>query len=272
MKVRRRDVPGENVVHSQVKPSHPSPFFFLLHPFLLLLFLLVVPSSTSAQDAVKPVPVYQSHFTSLNDKTLYIRGGLPDSKAQTPIRQFFALDLTPLLSNSIKLSWKQLSPVGPTDFKEQMPMSVSSDNQEVTYFGADGNMSVWNKATNSWGNASPICPSPATVTPTMSSTRGGGQSAVKDPATGMVYIPHGANNGTQMLTYLQGRCSGENMPPNATGKYSVWNEAKGALYMLGTMVGSTETSMWTFSPISKAWSSIVSCHLAFVFVRWRWLE
>lgn len=139
-------------------------------------------------------------------------------------------------------------------------MSVSSDNQEVTYFGADGNMSVWNKVSNSWGNASPICPSPATVTPTMSSTRGGGQSAVKDPVTGKVYIPHGANNGTQMLTYVQGTCSGESMPANANGKYSAWNEAKGALYMLGTMAGATETSMWTFTPTSRAWSSIVSCN------------
>ncbi|KAG9067918.1 hypothetical protein KI688_011509 [Linnemannia hyalina] len=137
-----------------------------------------------------------------------------------------------------------------------MPMSVSSDNQEVTYFGTDGNMSVWNKASNSWGNASPICPSPTTVTPTMFNTRGGNQSAVKDPATGRVYIPHGANNGTQMLTYLESSCSGENMPANSTGKYSAWNEAKGALYMLGTMTGATETSMWMFSPLSRAWSSI----------------
>lgn len=260
MKVRRRDASGENFVHTQAKPYHPSPLFLLYLPLLLL--LLVAPSPTSAQDTVKPVPVYQSHFTSLNDKTLYIRGGRPDGSVQEPIRQFFALDLTPLLSNSIKLSWKQLNPVGPnTDFKEQMPMSVSSDNQEVTYFGADGNMSVWNKASNSWSNAPPICPSPATVTPTMFSTRSGNQSAVKDPATGRVYIPHGASNGTQMLTYLERSCSGENMPANATGKYSAWSEAKGALYVLGTMAGATETSMWMFSPLSRAWSSIVSCLL-----------
>ncbi|KAF9282511.1 hypothetical protein BGZ88_011003 [Linnemannia elongata] len=256
MKVRRREALGENVVHPQAKPSHPSPLLVLCHSLLFFL-LLIAPSTTSAQDAVKPVAAYQSHFTSLNDKTLYIRGGRPDGSVQQSTRQFFALDLTPLLSNSIKLSWKQLNPVGPnTDFKEQMPMAVTPDNQEVTYFGADGNMSVWSKTSNSWGNASPICPSPATVTPTMSSTRGGGQSAAMDPATGRVYIPHGANNGTQMLTYMQGACAGENMPANTTGKYSAWNEAKGALYMLATMAGATETYMWAFNPSSKVWSPI----------------
>ncbi|KAF9550912.1 hypothetical protein EC957_011459 [Mortierella hygrophila] len=69
----------------------------------------------------------------------------------------------------------------------------------------------------------------------MFSARSGNQSAVKDPVTGRVYIPHGANNGTQMLTYLESSCSGENMPANVTGKYSAWSEAKEALYMLGTM-------------------------------------
>ncbi|KAG0281519.1 hypothetical protein BGZ95_002761 [Linnemannia exigua] len=91
----------------------------------------------------------------------------------------------------------------------------------------------------------PICPITSTVAAAIPSTQGG-RFALTDPSTGVMYVPYGAENGTQMLVYNNGICSGSTMPANTVGLYSAWNQAKGAIYMLGTTVTTTGSKVLVF--------------------------
>ncbi|KAG0366931.1 hypothetical protein BGX24_003471 [Mortierella sp. AD032] len=155
---------------------------------------------------------------------------------------------------------EQRNPTGPlVDFGEQLPLAVSNDLKMVTYFGVNNLRMTWAELDDSWRpGMDPICPITSTVAAAIPSTQGG-RVTLTDSSTGVMYIPHGAENGTQMLVYNNGVCSGSTMPANTIGVYSAWNQAKGAVYMLGTTVATSNPPvpvLWQFSIATANWTSI----------------
>ncbi|KAF9904161.1 hypothetical protein EC991_002996 [Linnemannia zychae] len=209
-----------------------------------------------------PSPVSHAQYTFLEGKTLFIRGGQPDQTATSSVEQFFSLDLSPLLNNSIDLLWHRRNPTGPlVDFREQLPLALSNDLKTVTYFGINNQRMTWANLDDSWRPETDfICQITSIVTSAIPSTQGG-RMALTDPSTGAVYVPYGAENGTQMLVYNNGVCSGSAMPADSAGLYSTWNQANDAIYLLGTSSTTSNPAvsvLWQFTVATASWTTINS--------------
>ncbi|KAF9903620.1 hypothetical protein EC991_003485 [Linnemannia zychae] len=219
--------------------------------FSLLLAALFFPTA-SAQVSVEPTPVYQVEFTSFNDKTLYIRGGLNKG---TVVKQFYALDISPLLTYSNKLTWKKLNEVGLiTDFQSEMPMAVDRENQSIYNFGKSRMMTEYNLALERWMTGlMPICFIPNLPPDTVKGT----QKAVMDPNTNLIYIPFGYMT-TEMLVFepAERRCSSLPMPPASTVNTYAWSESKNTIYMFGDTVPPGGPTMWELQFATKTWKQL----------------
>ncbi|KAF9117539.1 hypothetical protein BGW39_002089, partial [Mortierella sp. 14UC] len=224
---------------------------FILSP--LLLAALLFPTA-SAQVVIQPAPVYRFEFTSYNDKTLYIRGGLNQGFVS---KQFYALDISPLLTYSSNLTWKKLNEVGPiTDFRSFLPLAVNRENQVIYNFAETKQMGVYSLALEKWGpSAEPVCLSPKNPQDTVRGSR----RAMMDPKTGLIYIP-GGWNGTEMLVFEPaGRgCSNLPMPPASAVNNYAWSESKNTIYMFGDTVPARGPTMWELQFASKTWKQLAT--------------
>ncbi|KAF9117538.1 hypothetical protein BGW39_002088 [Mortierella sp. 14UC] len=209
---------------------------------------------TSSQVVVQPIPVYQVQFTSYNDKTLYIRGGLNKG---TVIKQFYALDISPLLTYSNNLTWRKLNEVGPsTDFQSEFPMAVDRENQSIYNFGKGKLMTEYNLALGKWVTGiMSICFAPEVPADTVKGT----QRAMIDHKMGLVYIPFGYAT-TEMLVFEPaGRgCSSLPMPPASAVNNYAWSESKNTIYMFGDTVPARGPMMWEFQFASKTWKQLAT--------------
>ena len=249
-KDKGNDTTTDNVVQDQLQTTAN-----ITTPYPILLFFLF-PSPTSAQDD-PPTPVYQAQFTTYSNKTLYIRGGLDQDRA--PVAQLYSLDLTPLFTNSTILSWKKLNHFSPfTDFETQLPLGVHQDNNGLTYFGLDGTQSTYNSTTNTWTAELPTCkPIVDNLRLTIPSSLGG-RVAVTDPTIEVIYVPHGYDSVNMMMYNVHSNgCGAVAMPESVVGKYFTWSVSRGAIYMLGTPVTPSNSSLWERQFDIGSWELIV---------------
>ncbi|KAF9083390.1 hypothetical protein BGX23_011514 [Mortierella sp. AD031] len=111
-----------------------------------ILVLLIVPSATQ----IAPAPATRLEYTSISDKTLFIRGGIA---ALQPVVQLFSLDLTPLITGTGKPTWTSLSTSHSSnisDYSSQFAMSVSYDSTTLFYFNNDGFVTKYDIGIDSW--------------------------------------------------------------------------------------------------------------------------
>jgi hypothetical protein len=130
-------------------------------PFLFLAALLSAP--VSAQKPVAPLPAIQLSSIAPNNNTLYIRGGI--IQIQQVAQQFFSFDLTPLLTNSGKITWTERNAGSIIDFQTIHLIAVIQDNKGLISFGNLGTLARYSVATNTWSKEGPIY-----ITPSNSNT------------------------------------------------------------------------------------------------------
>jgi len=202
----------------------------LLTP-LKTLFLAVILSPTSAQQDI-PTSVVSYETVSINNKTIYIRGGAPSHDGPA-IQQFYSLDLSPLLTYSGNLTWKKLTTTGPAFTPERDAfLSAHPDNLEVVRAGLDGFVTAYNVTTNTWSNRTLLC-NPLTTGMGFVDVD---KSMIMDPATGIMYILYGLSSYTQTLVYdrVRNTCATMDIPKTfGSGRVHAWGESKNALYVMG---------------------------------------
>ncbi|KAK3847756.1 MAG: hypothetical protein J3R72DRAFT_430739 [Linnemannia gamsii] len=223
----------------------------LFSPLLLATLLM---SSVSAELVGQPAPVYQVEFTSINDKTLYIRGGI---NLGYPAKQLYSLDISPLLTYSNQLTWRKLNEAGPIlSFRADAPLAIDRENQLLLNFGEGRVMAEYNIALNRWSDSPyPVCFTPAgdDAQDSVRST----QTSMMDPKTGLIYIPLGWA-GTDVLVYkIYGKeCSSLPMPPSMTVNNYAWSESRDTMYMFGDTIPASGPTMWEFQFASKTWKKL----------------
>ncbi|KAF9132270.1 hypothetical protein BGW39_000453, partial [Mortierella sp. 14UC] len=225
---------------------------FLLSPLLLATLLF---SRVSSQLVDQPAPVYQAEFTSYNDKTLYIRGGLNQGY---PAKQLYALDISPLLTYSNKLTWRKLDEAGPIEpFRADLPLAVNRENQAIFNFAETGQMAEYNIALGRWTSGlMRVCFTPEVP---LDSVRSSLRSTM-DSKTGLIYIV-GGWNGTEILVYNPAgkECSSLPLPPAFDAYYYLyhaWSESKNTIYVFGETAPTKGPAMWEFQVASKTWKRL----------------
>ncbi|KAG0200731.1 hypothetical protein BGX33_010816 [Mortierella sp. NVP41] len=203
-----------------------------------ILLLLIAP--TAAQNA--PTPVTQLEYTSISDRTLFVRGGVAGLQ---PVVQFFSLDLTSLVTGTGKPTWKSLSTTHPskTDYSSQYGMSVTSDNTTLLYISNESLITRYDIDANTWS------PPQNTTNPyDPHSTFSSGIRAVTDPSSGLVYIP-GTARPDDVYVYNPASTESELRPrlpyaDNSTLEYNLaWNRLRGNMMLFGRL-NSTIPVLW----------------------------
>ncbi|KAK5801779.1 hypothetical protein F5H01DRAFT_354645 [Linnemannia elongata] len=164
-------------------------------PSLVRLFLIAVATSAILPNpalAQTPVPVCCMATAISDDSYLYIQGGFTTTATlRTAVPQFVALDLAVEIWSTSSPPWKWLPSIGgtPPPTSTWHSMAVSKDR---------GNFFIWDPfQTNAWWTY--YIPLNVTMQP-------GIRSGV-DMNTGNVFIPGGADNGTQMIMNTPGNSS-----------------------------------------------------------------
>jgi len=220
---------------------------------LTTLLLAVLLSQVFAQQDI-PTSVVSYETVSVNNKTIYIRGGASSDDGPV-IKQFYSLDLSPLLTYSNNLTWKKLTTTGPEIMASREAfLSAHPDNQAVMRAGLDGFVATYNVTTDTWSNSTLLC-YPRTIGMGFVDVD---KSMITDPTTGLLYMLYGASSDAQMLVYDRGRntCAGVDIPKTfGTGRVHAWSESKYALYMMGY---SGSMVLWEYQFGDARWRTRVS--------------
>ncbi|KAF9431807.1 hypothetical protein BGZ76_011672 [Entomortierella beljakovae] len=155
-------------------------------PSYCIIALCLLSSFTLAQT---PSLTVNSAYATVNEKILYIQGGTDlQQNLSATVSQFYSLDLTQNGWNSLNPPWKALNSVqAPVDY--QHSMTVSQDQKSLFVWGSLTGFSTYNIAEDSWTTV----PKPVGY-----ATNINGLHASTDPATGIIYVPAGATNGSVM--------------------------------------------------------------------------
>ncbi|KAG0195850.1 hypothetical protein BGX28_000526, partial [Mortierella sp. GBA30] len=203
-------------------------------------------------------PTYARHGSKL-----YVSGGGYTNRTNfiNSTSQFFYLDLS-VPWDAQALVWKQLRG-GPSS--TNAPGAFSADGSTMISFAGGDQSFAWLYSVegDSWSSSNIKVPSP----------KADGLYAVRDPTTGLVYIPGGydlTNNNslTSMLIYRFDTDSKEvmSMPPEGLAnrwhyKGAWWSKGKSILYFGGYIYPSTQlapTTIIQYSPGTNIWSTLTT--------------
>ncbi|KAF9918379.1 hypothetical protein FBU30_000230 [Linnemannia zychae] len=143
-----------------------------------------------------------------------------------------------------------------------LPIAVSLDDQSVTLFGPNNNLSVWNAILNTWSATDLLCPpikGEAQILPALPSPKSS-DFALVAPKSGFTYLPYSTVNGTQMIGYRSQpvrRCNIYSMPVDSRGMYYAGSVLMNSIYMVGTDQ-LNRSIMWQFRYDTESWGNLGS--------------
>lgn len=233
---------------------HPSRRLSLLSWLMGTLSLLTVRASAQA-----PSSTYGMAYTTIDESTLYIQGGIilpPPGGTVKIASQFYALDLTQDW-NTTNPPWKVLTaPISgaATQFTSQS-MTISPDRQTVTLWNVYPTVAANYSLTDASWTRVPLSPSLI--------VSGNGIRAATDPTTGAVFIPGVGPFNTNYIVrynYLNASVTLINIPltlVTALDSYSfVWCQPrKSFLLFAGNVSGVNAFS--EYSPSTNQWNQLV---------------
>ncbi|KAF9983905.1 Multiple epidermal growth factor-like domains protein 8 [Mortierella antarctica] len=233
----------------------------------VLTLLLCIACAFTPARAQSPIPVTAVAYTTVDEKTLYIQGGIisiVNGSVTGDTNQLYALDLT--------REWNATNP-------SWTSVAIGSGTSQVLW----GHSMTYSKATNSlivWStvlkpavytysitsNASTVTqkPLPAKHTGFMK------LRAVTDPNTGLVYLPSGMNNGTEMAVYHPSNgtftsvaMASPMVMTTAIAYYSVvWSTLRNSMILYGgfNIFDEKEGNPYLieFNPRTASWSRILT--------------
>lgn len=232
----------------------------------LCLSLLVLSSTVSA---LPPAPASSMAYTTIDENTLYIQGGINPSdtnktSSARKSKQFFSLDLTrPTTWNttSTTLPWTQLNADG-----DSGPAAVG---HFLSFAPRGRSISVWDPSgTNSsiMGYSLDAKRWTKIGDRPMELTTQPGLQAVSHPTSGLVYIPSGRNNADgDMLIYdlLTTITTWAPMPPRESSSalqwygYSfVWSSYRNSFLIFGGG-GDVGSYFYEFNVSDNDWTGLV---------------
>ncbi|CAO3563814.1 unnamed protein product [Mortierella alpina] len=230
----------------------------------VLALLLCIACTLTPGHAQPPIPVTAGSYATVDERTLYVQGGITAlvNNSLTLTNQLYALDLT--------REWNASNP-------PWMSVAISSGTSPMMW----GHSMAYSKATNSlivWSTASKpalytysLTGNAATVIQKPLPGKHTGfikLKAVTDPNTGVVYLPSGMNNGTEMAVYhpTNGTFTSVAMASpmvmtTAVAYYSVvWSTLRNSMILYGGFFIFDEKEgnpyLIEFSPRTAAWSRI----------------
>ncbi|KAF9567051.1 hypothetical protein EC968_003520 [Mortierella alpina] len=204
------------------------------------LILLIACLFVSAQGEA-PIPATASAYETVDEKTLYIHGGITDLKDTVVVtNQFFALDFT-INWTSSSPPWKSVnisSAMGaPKAWGHSMVFDRTSNSlvlwSTVTQGRSAVGLTTYSISNSSWTPTNDI----------LSDEQSGWFKlrSATDPRTGLIYVPSGKNNGSEMAVYrADGSISPGVMMPSAktmvaavTLSTVVWSTQRNSLLIYG---------------------------------------
>ncbi|KAF9919565.1 hypothetical protein FBU30_010862, partial [Linnemannia zychae] len=105
-------------------------------------------------------------------------------------------------------------------------------------------------------NPNPLTDAP--VIPPSVPSQQGGDFGLTAPSLGLIFVPYGAGNGTQMLAYAERPtlwCYAFSMPVDGQGMYYAWSDLTTSLYMVG-LNWFNKPIMWRFYYNTKRWETL----------------
>ncbi|KAK5801778.1 hypothetical protein F5H01DRAFT_397646 [Linnemannia elongata] len=200
--MQKRNFPSSHAYHlwsrQQTSPSH---FHVRLIPLLLIAATTLSNLSTPAlAQTPAPSPVCCMAFASIDERRLYIQGGLTEvGNKRAPLNQFFSLDLT-------VGSWSTSDPpwIWPQSFGSIIPpyssghsMTAASDSNALFLWDPFQPSAYWSYGTVShvWGSYGNV----------LTTTQQSGIKNGIDMNTGTLYVPSGYNNGKEMIINTPGK-------------------------------------------------------------------
>ncbi|KAF9567050.1 Multiple epidermal growth factor-like domains protein 8 [Mortierella alpina] len=255
--------PGDGGVEPTAK-NHRIPLWKPSVCKVLALLLSIACTFTPAH-AESPVPVTAGAYATVDEKTLYVQGGISamvNGSITGQTNQLYALDLTQ--------EWNATNP-------PWRSVPVSSGTSPILW----GHWMAYSKATNSlvvWSpsvkpvlytysittNASVITQKPLPA----KHTKFEKLKAVTDPNSGLIYVPSGMNNGTEMSVYnpSNGTLTSVAMASpmvmtNAVAYYSAaWSTQRNSMILYGGFFYFDEKEgnpyLIEFDPRTGSWSRI----------------
>ncbi|KAF9154078.1 hypothetical protein BG015_001900 [Linnemannia schmuckeri] len=209
--------------------------------------------------AQAPALVCCMAYTTINENTFYIQGGLlitGPGTSSSNTSQFYALDLTQPTWNTLNPPWKPLTypaTLVALSSTSGHSMSVAQDNSGFTMWMASNLVATYTIASNSWGQIVP--------TPPATLFKGSNLQAATDPTTGLVYIPGAAGTPNSMSVYSSstGMALSVPMPPTliAAGSFYsfVWSQVRKTFIYFGGNAA-TPNPFFEFSPSAGKWTSM----------------
>ncbi|KAK5823547.1 hypothetical protein F5H01DRAFT_363211 [Linnemannia elongata] len=215
---------------------------------------------TKTISAQVPTSVYGMAYATIDEKTLYIQGGinLPANGPFELTNQFYSLDLTQNWDTSNPL-WKALTPpINPTNVGNlsRHSMTVSPNRQTLTTWNLYLTSTIANYSIvdNAWTEV-PF--------PTGPQARGSGLHAATDPTTGSVFIPilSASINKMVRFSFLSETSSLMDVPPTlvtAQDSYSfAWCQPR-KTFILFSGNATTAVPFFEYNPASNKWMAMPS--------------
>lgn len=243
---------------ASTQPPHKLSFLALpwgtLHPFIFLLLLFSVPVKAQ-QSSSPPMAVGSMAYTTVNEDTLFMQGGVSYGPAGPTTNQFYTLDLTQPTWTTVNPPWR--ARVYPESLNliariNKHSISVSPDKQNLTFWVAYPGMVLnYTIATDTWTQVS----KPSQL------TSSGDLHAETDPRTGLVYYPGGYNNvsmgvynpATQSFT----PATSPNGFVNDRFYAFVWSEVRNTFIFFGNTPIRETNPFVEYSTSTNKWTALV---------------
>ncbi|KAF9952847.1 hypothetical protein BGZ72_005879 [Mortierella alpina] len=230
-----------------------------------LAIILCIACAFSPVHAQRPFPATAGAYATVDEKTLYVQGGITsivNGSIVGETNQLYALDLT--------REWNATNPPW-TSVAVSTGTSPILWGHAMTYSKATNSLIVWSSFLKQalytyslTNNASAVTqkPLPAKYSNFMK------LKAVTDPNTGDVYVPSGMNNGTEMAVYHPNNgtftsvaMASPMVMTNAVAYYSVvWSTQRNSMILYGGFYYFDDTEgnpyLIEFNPRTAAWSRI----------------